>query len=135
MDPEMREFLDMFVTEGNEHLSKMDAAASALKTRADDAEAIETARVSSHTLKGMANQLGFVTIGSLGKAVEALFTTIRKNSQTPSADMIASFADSVALFKTLMAQAASEADPADPGLEALVKRIEAQAASCGQPKA
>jgi chemotaxis protein histidine kinase CheA len=135
MDPEMREFLDMFVTEGNEHLSKMESAAMALKSRADDAEAIETARVSSHTLKGMANQLGFGTIGALGKAVEALFTTIRKNSQTPSADMIVAFADSVALLKTLMAQTASGADPADPRLDALVKRLEGQAASCAQPQA
>ena len=134
IDPEMQEFLGMFLTEGGENLSKLEASAAALKSRADDAEAAETARVASHTLKGMSNQLGFGTIGSLSRAVELLFSALRKTKQAPSPDMVASLADSVALLKVLMAQAAT-GDPSDPNLEALIKRIDGLTASCAQPQA
>lgn len=80
------EFLAIFLEEAQSRLNDMEEAIKSLKN--GDFSAQEKIRVSAHTLKGMALQMGFENTSKLPKQIEHLFIKLKNTNKNITKETI-----------------------------------------------
>lgn len=80
------EFLAIFLEEAQSRLNDMEEAIKSLKK--GDFSAQEKMRVSAHTLKGMALQMGFENTSKLPKQIEHLFIKLKNTNKNITKEAI-----------------------------------------------
>lgn len=80
----MSKYLDLFVSEANEHLQSAAADIQKLSDGADPASSVNSLFRHFHSIKGMANSMGFDEIATLSHAAEEVFDRLRRRNEAPS---------------------------------------------------
>ncbi len=84
---EVSQYLDLFISEGQDHLQAMSEALLALEKRPDDLSQLETFFRAAHTLKGMSAALGFQRTAVLAHDMEDVLDTLRRRERTLTPDL------------------------------------------------
>jgi two-component system chemotaxis sensor kinase CheA len=127
---DLSQYLDLFVSEAQDHLQEMNQALLALEQNPDDLSRLETFFRAAHTLKGMSATLGFQQMAALSHTMEDLLHALRQKERrlTPDlADRLFRCLDT--LNSLLQSIAAGEGEKADiTPVQALLRA--AQEAPC-----
>jgi two-component system chemotaxis sensor kinase CheA len=111
---DLSQYLDLFVSEGQDHLQEMNQALLALEQTPGDLSCLEAFFRAAHTLKGMSAALGFQQMASLSHTMEDLLHALRQKERpfTPDlADVLFRCLDT--LNSLLQGIAAGEGEKAD----------------------
>lgn len=123
-DNAMAEFAAVFVEEAGGRLAELRRSVDALAGDPANAEECEKTRISSHTIRGMAAQMGYEDIAKISKEVELLFVELKKKGAAPSADMVAGARDCAAALQKLF-DALKTGGAAGVDAEPLASRMQA----------
>jgi two-component system, chemotaxis family, sensor kinase CheA len=85
---ESPDFLDLFITESREHLEGQSTLLAKARARGLGQEEVNDLFRHAHSLKGMAQAMGFKPIGDLAHAVENLLHDWRDRGTAPAAEVI-----------------------------------------------
>lgn len=129
----MSEFAAVFVEESGGRLAELKQSAEALAGNPALPAECEKARISSHTIRGMAAQMGYEEIAGISKEVELLFVELKKRGAAPSPEMVEGALDCVSALEKLFAGLAG-GTPAEVDSGALVSRMQALGAGIGAVK-
>ena len=72
MKIDMRQFLETFFDEAEEHIEAMEAALLQLETAPDDAELLNTVFRAAHSIKGASSTFGVHAVGEFTHVLESL---------------------------------------------------------------
>jgi two-component system chemotaxis sensor kinase CheA len=111
---DLSQYLDLFVSEGQDHLQEMNQALLALEQTPGDLSCLEAFFRAAHTLKGMSAALGFQRMAALSHTMEDLLHALRHKERpfTPDlADLLFRCLDT--LDNLLQGIAAGEGEKAD----------------------
>jgi len=129
----MSEFAAVFVEESGGRLIELKQSVAALAGNPAQPAECEKARISSHTIRGMAAQMGYEDIAKISKEVELLFVELKKKGAAPSPDMVAGAGDCASALEKMFAGLAAGA-PAAVEPEVLTARMQTLNASIGAAK-
>lgn len=129
----MSEFAAVFVEESGGRLTELKGAVEALAGNPALAAECEKARISSHTIRGMAAQMGYEDIAKISKEVEMLFVELKKAGSPPSPDMVAGARDCAAALEKMFSVLAS-GTPQGIHPELLASRMQTLSAGIGAAK-
>ena len=129
----MSEFAAVFVEESGGRLTELKTAVSALAANPAQPAQCETARISSHTIRGMAAQMGYEDIAKVSKEVEMLFVELKKKGAAPSPDMVSGAGDCAAALEKMFAWLAGGTPP-EVNPETLTSKMQALSAAIGAAK-
>ncbi|MEE8168452.1 MAG: chemotaxis protein CheA [Candidatus Hydrothermarchaeales archaeon] len=107
-----KDYLELFVSESMEHLDNLNNALLELENNTSSKEALNEIFRSMHTLKGMANSMGFEKIGKLTHEVEDVLDDIRKGKAEVRPDIVDILFKSFDLLEELI-EKATKGDGAD----------------------
>ena len=115
---ELNRYLDLYLSESEDHLRLLNAALLALE-EGDATAAIEEAFRAAHTLKGMSGTMGFMAVTDIAHDLENLLEQIRSGERTIDAQLIDLLLGSADRLERAIAASASgepveEAPPAPP---------------------
>ncbi len=79
---ELNRYLDLYLSESQDHLRLLNKSLLALEDHTTAAGAIEEAFRAAHTLKGMSSTMGFTVVSDMAHNLENLLDQIRKGSRT-----------------------------------------------------
>jgi len=129
----MAEFAAIFVEESGGRLTELKGAVEALAGNPALPAECEKARISSHTIRGMAAQMGYEDIAKVSKEVEMLFVELKKSGSAPSPDMVSGARDCAAALEKMFSVLASGTPP---GIhpEILASRMQTLSAGIGAAK-
>lgn len=133
MAENMSEFAAVFVEESGGRLVELKRSVEALASNPALPAECENARISSHTIRGMAAQMGYEDIAKISKEVELLFVELKKKGSAPSPDMVSGARDCTAALEKLFAGLAG-GTPADVNPETLVSKMQTLSAGIGAVK-
>ena len=122
---DMEKYLDLFVSEANEHIQAAGAEVARLSSGLTTPEILNRLFRHFHSIKGMAASMGFEEISSLSHSVEDLFDALRKRGESVpgAADVVMEALDSIS---TLVAQSSGgSGSEAAIDVESLASRIRA----------
>lgn len=122
-DNPMLEFAAIFVEESGGRLKEFKAAVDALASDPAQPAECEKARISSHTIRGMAAQMGYEDIARVSKEAELLFVGLKKKGSAPSAEMVAGARDCAAALEKMFSGLSSGAAPEGVEPEKLAARM------------
>jgi two-component system chemotaxis sensor kinase CheA len=111
---DLSQYLDLFVSEAQDHIQEMNQALLALEQKPDDLGCLEAFFRAAHTLKGMSAALGFQQMAALSHTMEDLLHALRQKERhlTPGlADLLFRGLDT--LNSLLQGIAAGEGEKAD----------------------
>jgi two-component system chemotaxis sensor kinase CheA len=81
-------YLERFLTESNEYLNSLNSALLLLEKNTSNEEALNEIFRSMHTLKSMANSMGFETIGRLAHEIEDVLDDMRQGNAVVRPDIV-----------------------------------------------
>jgi two-component system chemotaxis sensor kinase CheA len=84
---DLSQYLDLFVSEAQDHLQEMNQALLALEQKPGDLSRLEALFRAAHTLKGMAATLGFQQMAALSHTMEDLLHALRQKERAFTPDM------------------------------------------------
>jgi two-component system chemotaxis sensor kinase CheA len=84
---EVSQYLDLFISEGQDHLQAMSQALLALEKKPDDLSQLEAFFRAAHTLKGMSAALGFQRTAVLSHDMEDVLDTLRHKERALTPDL------------------------------------------------
>ena len=118
---DIRRFIQRFVEEAADHLTRLREGISALEQGAADKERINELFRSAHTLKGSSRMLKLTPITAVAHSMEELLSAFRDGSQVPGPDSISLLYQATDALADDVAQLAQGASPetlavADPVL-------------------
>ncbi len=85
---ELNRYLDLYLSESQDHLHLLNRSLLALEDSATAAGGIEEAFRAAHTLKGMSATMGFSAVTDIAHELENLLDQIRIGARTPDASTI-----------------------------------------------
>ena len=129
----MSEFAAVFVEESGGRLVELKQSVEALAGNQALPAECEKARISSHTIRGMAAQMGYEDIAKISKEVELLFVELKKKGTPPSPDMVSGARDCAAALEKMFA-GLSGGTPAEVRPDDLAARMQTLNASIGAAK-
>lgn len=132
-DNPMAEFAVVFVEESGGRLTELKQSVEALAGNPALAAECEKARISSHTIRGMAAQMGYDDIAKISKEVELLFVELKKKGTAPSPDMVSGARDCTAALEKMFAGLAG-GTPEGVNPEILAARMQTLSAGIGAAK-
>src|SRR5262245_59550176 len=93
---DMQKYLDLFVSEANEHIQAAGKDAGRIASGRTPPDTLISLLRRFHSIEGMAASMGFEEIASLSHAVEDLFDRLRKGGPPPAmlADLVMEALDS-----------------------------------------
>ena len=130
-DNPMAEFAGVFVEESGGRLKELKGSMEALAGNQALPAECEKARISSHTIRGMAAQMGYDDIAKISKEVELLFVELKKKGAAPTPDMVSGAQECTAALEKMFAELAG-GGPAGVEAGGLVSKM--QALSAGAAK-
>lgn len=84
---DVSQYLDLFISEAQDHLQDMNRALLSLEENPDDLSAVETFFRAAHTLKGMAAALGYQKTAALSHAMEDQLHALRRKEKRLTPDL------------------------------------------------
>ena len=123
-DNPMLEFAAVFVEESGGRLKEFKAAVAALAADPAQPAECEKARISSHTIRGMAAQMGYEDIAKISKEAELLFVGLKKKGSAPTGEMVAGARDCAAALEKMFSGLSSGTAPDGTETEKLVARMQ-----------
>jgi two-component system chemotaxis sensor kinase CheA len=84
---DLSQYLDLFVSEAQDHLQEMNRALLALEQKPGDLSCLEAFFRAAHTLKGMSAALGFQQMATLSHTMEDLLHALRQKECPFTADL------------------------------------------------
>ena len=82
---ELNRYLDLYLSESQDHLRLLNKSLLALEDRDTAAGAIEEAFRAAHTIKGMSSTMGFTSVSDMAHALENLLDQIRTGKRAADA--------------------------------------------------
>ena len=129
----MSEFAAVFVEESGGRLTELKRSVEALASNPSLPAECENARISSHTIRGMAAQMGYEDIAKISKEVELLFVELKKKGAAPSPDMVSGARDCASALEKMFA-GLSGGTPPEVNPETLTSKMQALSAGIGAAK-
>ena len=122
---DMSKYLDLFVSETNEHLQAAAADIQRLAGGADPSGSVNSLFRHFHSIKGMANSMGFDDIATLSHAAEEIFDRLRRRGEAPSPEESEVVLEAIDAVSAMVASRAegSACRPTDTG--AVITKIRA----------
>ncbi len=83
---DLSKYVDLFLSEGREHVAELNGALSELERTPSSADAIAAAFRAVHSIKGMAAAMGYTVVTERADALETAFDAVRRGEEqvTPS---------------------------------------------------
>ena len=106
---DMAKYLDLFVSEANEHIQAAGADVTRLAADPASHEALKSLFRHFHSIKGMAASMGFPPITELSHAAEDLFDRLRKSTLPFPTDLTDLMMEALDATATMVTQAAGGA--------------------------
>jgi chemotaxis protein histidine kinase CheA len=128
---EMKLLREIFLTSSGEYLATIGSVLSAWRDGAIDEASLRDSHRAVHSIKGAALQIGYVPIGGLAKAMEAVILAgLRLGAESASEwlPLIERGADALAAQLAAVREE-SEIEPTDPGLMSEFDRVAADLVS------
>ena len=96
------EVLSYFVPEANECLDTIDRLSLALRTNADDEDALYRLFQAAHTLKGSAYTVGFQVIGDIAHPMEDCMIAVREKRVQLSGDLLTAISQAAGIIRLIL---------------------------------
>lgn len=124
MSDDMSAYKDVFLSESAEYVQAIIEGMLALESGPDDSAHVEAVFRAAHSLKGMANAMGYERTAELTHRMEGVMDTVRRGDRAvdrPLVDLMLRAADAA---KALIEQESSGSSPIDVGdvVEALIEQ-------------
>ena len=84
---DLSQYLDLFVSEAQDHIQEMNQALLTLEQTPGDLSSLETFFRAAHTLKGMSAALGFQQMAALSHTMEDLLHALRQKERRLTPDL------------------------------------------------
>jgi two-component system chemotaxis sensor kinase CheA len=110
---DLTKYLQLFLSESQEHLQRMDDLLLQLERSPQDGQAIDAIFREAHSIKGMSATMGFEEIREIAHALEDFLDPFRKGLRSLDRQAIDLLLQSVDLLRTSLTQVAS-GERADP---------------------
>lgn len=105
MNVDMRQFLESFFDEANEHVENMEAALLQLENSPDDAELLNTIFRAAHSIKGASSTFGVHAVGEFTHVLENLLDRMRDGEIQVTSESTEVLLTSVDVLSGLLAAA------------------------------
>ena len=134
MTPDMAQYLGVFLDEGQEQLSLLEASILTLERGDHSPETLQVLFRAAHTLKGSSRAMGFLAVGDLTHEMENVLDDLRHGAlsvSTPIVNVLLECLDALAALVARVAATGADTGLDDCDIPALVARLGALRQSDG----
>jgi len=127
-NPDMSQYLDVFLDEGREQLVLLEANILEMERGDHTSEMLQTLFRAAHTLKGSSRAMGFLAIGDLTHEMENILDALRLDqlqSSTPIVNALLDCLDALSALVDSVGQSGTDTGAPDKDIPALVARLDA----------
>ncbi|MBN1180271.1 MAG: chemotaxis protein CheA [Anaerolineae bacterium] len=104
---ELSQYLDLFISESQDHLQEMSRVLLLLEETPDDLSHLEVFFRAAHTLKGMSAALGFQPIALLAHDMEDVLDGLRRRDRNLTADLVDVLFQAIDALSDMLGQVAA----------------------------
>ena len=127
-NPDMSQYLDVFLDEGREQLVLLESNILEMERGNHTPEMLQTLFRAAHTLKGSSRAMGFLAIGDLTHEMENILDALRLDQlqvSTPIVNALLDCLDALGALVDAVGQSGTDTGVPDKDIPALVARLDA----------
>jgi two-component system, chemotaxis family, sensor kinase CheA len=129
MNPDMTQYMDVFLDEGREQLALLEANVLQMELGNHTSDMLQTLFRAAHTLKGSSRAMGFLAIGDLTHEMENILDALRGNKlevTTPIVNVLLDCLDTLSSLVEAVGQTGNDQGVENVDIPKLVNRLNAE---------